>query len=112
MAGGERAAAAAARRTAAHGRVRPGRYPLWGVTYLRVWLCAKVLALSPLGLLAGSPLLPPCLRALGARIGRGCHLSAVPGLPFLVRVGAGRASATAPGCKPSASRTAGCGWRP
>ncbi len=67
--------------------VRPGWYPLWGVTYLRFWLHGKVLALSPVALLTGSPLLPPLLRLLGARIGRGCHLSSVIALPSFLRLG-------------------------
>ncbi|MYW01746.1 Pls/PosA family non-ribosomal peptide synthetase, partial [Streptomyces sp. SID3343] len=67
--------------------VRPGWYPLWGVTYLRFWLYGKVLAFSPLAFLTGSPLLAPWLRLLGARIGRGCHLSAVVGLPAFVEIG-------------------------
>ncbi|MEV5508099.1 Pls/PosA family non-ribosomal peptide synthetase [Streptomyces orinoci] len=69
--------------------VRPGSYPLWGATYLRFWLHGKVLLLSPLALLGGSPLLPPCLRLLGARIGPGCHLSAPLYPASLVRIGAG-----------------------
>ncbi|WP_331771890.1 hypothetical protein OG948_50865 (plasmid) [Embleya sp. NBC_00888] len=69
--------------------VRPGRYPLWGATYLRFWLYGKILAFSPLAFLTGSPLLAPWLRLLGARIGRGCHLSAVIALPALVQIGAG-----------------------
>ncbi|WP_420714048.1 Pls/PosA family non-ribosomal peptide synthetase [Streptomyces sp. NRRL WC-3742] len=68
-------------------RVRPGWYPLWGVTYLRFWLYGKVMASSPVGLLAGSPLLPPFLRLLGARIGRGCHVSSPFGLPRFVELG-------------------------
>lgn len=68
-------------------RVRPGRYPLWGLTYLRFWLCLKVMATSPVGLLAGSPLLPPFLRLLGAKVGRGCHVSAPFGLPRFVELG-------------------------
>ncbi|MEU7164695.1 Pls/PosA family non-ribosomal peptide synthetase [Streptomyces morookaense] len=69
--------------------VRPGTYPLWGVTYLRFWLHTRILTLIPIALLAGSPLLAPCLRLLGARIGRHCHLSAVP-LPVpLVEIGEG-----------------------
>ncbi|MFJ9693718.1 Pls/PosA family non-ribosomal peptide synthetase [Kitasatospora sp. NPDC101183] len=68
-------------------RVRPGRYPLWGVTYLRFWLYTKVMASSPVGLLAGSPLLPPFLRLLGAKVGRGCHVSAPFGLPRFVELG-------------------------
>ncbi|MEV5509701.1 Pls/PosA family non-ribosomal peptide synthetase [Streptomyces orinoci] len=67
--------------------VKPGWYPLWGVTYLRFWLHGKVLALTPADRLAGSPLLPPFLRLLGARIGRGCHLSSVPTAPSLLRIG-------------------------
>ncbi len=70
--------------------LRPGWYPLWGATYLRFWFYGKILALSPLGLLAGSPLLPPYLRLLGARVGRGCQLSsALVGLPMLVDIGEG-----------------------
>ncbi|WP_405739750.1 amino acid adenylation domain-containing protein [Streptomyces sp. NBC_01525] len=69
--------------------VRPGRYPLWGVVYLRFWLAHKLLVLSPLILLTGSPLLPPMLRLLGARIGRHCHLGTVIAPPSLVTIGAG-----------------------
>ncbi|MET8178349.1 hypothetical protein [Streptomyces sp. NPDC005336] len=69
--------------------VRPGHYPLWGVVYLRFWLHSKLLAMTPLRLLAGSPILPPCLRLLGARIGRGCHLQAVLAPLSLVEIGDG-----------------------
>jgi non-ribosomal peptide synthetase-like protein len=71
-------------------RLRPGRYPLWGVTYLRAWAIGRLLALSPVGALAGSPLLRPYLRLLGARVGRGCHIAtaAIP-LPTMVEIGAG-----------------------
>jgi hypothetical protein len=42
------------------------------------------------GLLAGSPLLPPYLRLLGAKVGRDCHVaSAGVGLPMLVDIGDG-----------------------
>ncbi|TMD69800.1 MAG: peptide synthetase, partial [Chloroflexi bacterium] len=75
-----------------HG-VRPGWYPLWGVTYLRWWLYSKILtfsplgAPSPLGLFVSSPLLPPYLRMLGARIGRDCQLgSASIGLPMFIDI--------------------------
>ncbi|MFB7663675.1 Pls/PosA family non-ribosomal peptide synthetase [Kitasatospora sp. NPDC056138] len=67
--------------------VRPGWYPLWGVTYLRFWLYTRMLAMTPVGLLAGSPLLAPFLRLLGARIGRGCHISSPFGLPSFVQLG-------------------------
>ncbi len=72
------------------GNVRPGTYPLWGFTYLRWWLYRKILAISPVGLLTGSPLLPPYLRLLGARIGRDCHFaSGTVNLPMMLDIGAG-----------------------
>jgi non-ribosomal peptide synthetase-like protein len=57
------------------GTVRPGVYPLWGTTYLRWWLYRKLLALSPVGILTGSPWLSPYLRLLGAKVGRDCHFA-------------------------------------
>ncbi len=72
------------------GRVRPGRYPLWGWFFCRWWLVRKLLQTAPLDYLAGSPLLAPYLRLLGARIGRGCHLgSARIDVPDLIEIGDG-----------------------
>jgi non-ribosomal peptide synthetase-like protein len=69
------------------GRFRAGRYPLWGWYFCRWWLARKVMALSPLGQLAGSPFLAPYLRLLGARVGAGCHLgSARLQLPDLLEI--------------------------
>jgi len=68
--------------------LRPGRYRLWGVGYLRWWLARKLLAAAPLPMLSGSPLLPPYLRLLGARVGRGCHLATASiDLPRFVELG-------------------------
>ncbi|MEU6895508.1 Pls/PosA family non-ribosomal peptide synthetase [Streptomyces sp. NPDC046557] len=68
--------------------IRPGRYPLWGVTYLRLWtLDVLVLGMSPLRVLSGSPLMAPYLRLLGARIGpRVTIATSLVGLPALLRV--------------------------
>lgn len=72
------------------GRFRPGRYPLWGWYYCRWWLTRKLMGMSPLGYLAGSPFLAPYLRLLGARIGQGCHLgSSRLQLPDLIEIGDG-----------------------
>jgi non-ribosomal peptide synthetase-like protein len=69
------------------GNIRPGLYPLWGVTYLRWWLYRKILALSPVGLLTGSPLLPPYLRLLGANVGKHCHFaSGMVNLPMFLDI--------------------------
>jgi non-ribosomal peptide synthetase-like protein len=52
------------------GRVRPGRYPLWGWYYLRWWFAQAVVASVPANYLAGTPLLPWFYRLLGSRIGK------------------------------------------
>jgi non-ribosomal peptide synthetase-like protein len=57
------------------GKVKAGRYPLWGWFYCRFWLYRKILSFSPLDVLAGSPLLPVYARLLGVKIGRGCHIA-------------------------------------
>ena len=69
------------------GTVRPGTYPLWGATYLRWWLYRKLLALSPVGLLTGTPWLSPYLRLLGAKVGRDCHFaSGIVNLPMFLSI--------------------------
>jgi non-ribosomal peptide synthetase-like protein len=76
-------------RLAMHG-VRPGRYRLWGVTYLRWWISRKLMALSPMTVLSGSPFAAPYLRALGATVGTGCHLGTSRfELPPLTHIGDG-----------------------
>ena len=52
------------------GHTKPGRYPLWGVYYYRIWLVNRLLQISSAQLLQASPLIRWYLRALGARIGR------------------------------------------
>ncbi len=52
------------------GRLKPGRYPLWGITYYRWWLADRLMESAPAYLLSGSSLYVWWLRALGARIGK------------------------------------------
>ncbi|WP_122420799.1 Pls/PosA family non-ribosomal peptide synthetase [Pseudomonas viridiflava] len=52
------------------GRLKPGVYPLWGMTYFRWWAADRMVESAPTYLLSGSSLYPAWLRALGARIGR------------------------------------------
>ncbi|GAA4904314.1 non-ribosomal peptide synthetase-like protein [Actinomycetospora succinea] len=67
--------------------VRPGRYRLWGPTYLRLWTLDLVLRQAPLPVLAGSPFLAPYLRLLGARVGRRVHVAATEmNLPRLLHL--------------------------
>ncbi len=52
------------------GRLKAGRYPLWGVTYYRWWLADRLVEAAPSYLLSGSSMYAWWLRALGAKIGR------------------------------------------
>ena len=72
------------------GRFAPGSYPLWGSYHVRWWMVRKSFEYSPLHLLAGSPLMNVYARLLGARIGRGVHVStAQVHLPDLIEIGDG-----------------------
>jgi non-ribosomal peptide synthetase-like protein len=74
----------------AAGRLKTGRYPLWGVTYFRWWLANKFCELPDVYLLAGTLWLPLYLRALGARIGRNVMIETITlGAPELLTVGDG-----------------------
>lgn len=52
------------------GRLKAGRYPLWGLTYYRWWLADRMIEAAPTYMLNGSSLYTWWLRALGAKIGR------------------------------------------
>jgi non-ribosomal peptide synthetase-like protein len=79
----------------AAGRLKAGRYPLWGVTYFRWWLAGKFCELPEVYLLAGTPWMPLYLRALGARIGRNVMLENISvGAPELLTIGDGASLGT------------------
>lgn len=52
------------------GRIRPGRYPLWGWFYWRFWFVRSVVRAAPVPYLAGTPFLNVYYRLMGARIGQ------------------------------------------
>ncbi|MCP2329614.1 non-ribosomal peptide synthetase-like protein [Hamadaea flava] len=67
--------------------IRPGRYPLWGPTYVRLWALNMLLAIGPLPVLSGSPLMGVYLRLLGARIGpRTTIATSAISLPTLIDI--------------------------
>lgn len=71
------------------GRVKPGKYPLWGSFYLRWWFVKNLLSITPSHLLSGTPLLNIYYRLLGAKIGTNVYLSSVNiDVPDLVSIGA------------------------
>jgi len=59
------------------GRLKPGRYPLWGVTYFRWWLADRLVDAAPVYMLSGSALYSWWLRALGAKIGRDVMIGSI-----------------------------------
>ncbi|MEJ6007052.1 Pls/PosA family non-ribosomal peptide synthetase [Paucibacter sp. AS339] len=72
------------------GRLKPGRYPLWGLSYFRWWLADRLLEAAPVYLLSGSSLHVWWLRALGARIGRDVLIGSITlRAPELLSVGDG-----------------------
>lgn len=72
------------------GRIKAGRYPLWGFTYYRWWLADRMSDLPPKYLLSGSPLQSWYLRALGAKIGDEAVIGSVSiRAPDLLTIGDG-----------------------
>lgn len=51
------------------GKAKPGKYPIWGIYFFRVWLAQKFMEIAPIEFLNGSPLLVMWTAALGAKMG-------------------------------------------
>ena len=72
------------------GRLRPGRYPLWGFTYFRFWLSEKLTVLAPVRLIHGTGWMNLYLRLLGSKVGRDVFIdSVVVSVPELLTIGDG-----------------------
>lgn len=70
--------------------ITPGRYALWGPTYVRLWTLDLLLAVGALPVVSGSPLMSIYLRILGANIGHRTTIATSSiSLPTLVEIGAG-----------------------
>ncbi|MCL2657768.1 MAG: amino acid adenylation domain-containing protein [Betaproteobacteria bacterium] len=77
-------------------KLKPGRYPLWGVTYYRWWLADRLIEAAPNYLIAGSSLFVWYLRALGAKIGRDVQIGSITlRAPELLSLGDGVSIGTA-----------------
>lgn len=57
------------------GRIKAGRYKLWGAYYFRFWLADKLVNISPISYFAGTPVMNVFLRLLGAKIGKDCYIN-------------------------------------
>ncbi|MFZ6674066.1 Pls/PosA family non-ribosomal peptide synthetase [Undibacterium sp. Xuan67W] len=72
------------------GRLKPGQYPLWGVTYYRWWLADRLVEAAPTYMLSGSSMYAWWLRALGAKIGKDVNIGSITlRSPDLLQVGDG-----------------------
>ena len=72
------------------GKLKAGRYPLWGVMYFRWWLADRISEVPPRHLLSGSSLNAMYLRALGAKVGRDVLIGALTiRAPDLLSIGNG-----------------------
>lgn len=57
------------------GRIRPGRYKLWGSYYFRFWIVAKVTAICPVIYFTGTSIMNYFLRLMGAKIGKNTYIN-------------------------------------
>jgi non-ribosomal peptide synthetase-like protein len=57
------------------GRIKPGKYPLWGSYYFRFWIVDKVINIAPINYFTGTSILNGFLRALGAKIGKDVYIN-------------------------------------
>lgn len=69
--------------------VEAGDYPRGGGVHLRLWLAEQVAHQIGAASLAGAPWISYYARALGATVGRGVDLHALPPVTGLLRIGAG-----------------------
>jgi len=57
------------------GKVKPGKYNLWGTYYFRFWLVDKFINIAPITYFTGTPLMNVFLRSLGAKIGKNVYIN-------------------------------------
>ncbi|MBZ6373215.1 MAG: amino acid adenylation protein, partial [Microbacterium hominis] len=87
---GRMAIAAGAARLLLRG-LRPGDYPRGGSVHVRLWLAEQIADQVDAVGLAGAPWVSYYARALGARIGRGVDLHALPPITGMLEIGDGAA---------------------
>ncbi len=57
------------------GKIKPGKYKLWGGYYFRFWLADKLVNISPISYFTGTPIMNVFLRLLGAKVGKNCYIN-------------------------------------
>ncbi len=70
------------------GKLKPGRYPLWGPVFLRWWFVERMLVNAPVVFITGTPFASLYLRLLGAKIGKNVLLDSLEfDCPGLISIG-------------------------
>ncbi len=57
------------------GRIKPGRYKLWGSYYFRFWIVDKVINICPINYFTGTAIMNIFLRLVGAKIGKNTYIN-------------------------------------
>jgi len=57
------------------GKIKPGKYKLWGSYFFRFWLTDKIVHICPVTYFTGTPLMNCFLRLLGAKIGKDTYIN-------------------------------------
>jgi len=57
------------------GRIRPGKYKLWGSYYFRFWLVGKVTSICPVIYFTGTSIMNWFMRLMGAKVGKNCYIN-------------------------------------
>ena len=57
------------------GRIRPGKYKLWGSYYFRFWIVGKVTAICPVIYFTGTSIMNWFMRFMGAKVGKNCYIN-------------------------------------
>jgi len=57
------------------GRIKPGKYKLWGSYYFRFWIVDKVINICPINYFTGTSLMNVFLRLVGAKIGKNSYIN-------------------------------------
>lgn len=57
------------------GRIKPGKYKLWGTYYFRFWIVDKVINICPITYFTGTSIMNIFLRLVGAKIGKNSYIN-------------------------------------
>ena len=56
------------------GKIKPGKYKLWGIYYFRFWIVDKVINICPVTYFTGTNIMNVFLRLLGAKVGKNTYI--------------------------------------